>query len=212
MAALTAAFAAESEGDRTGPCLLGTVKANIGHTGAAAGIAGLIKASLMLHHRVFVPTPHFSRPNPALGLDASPFRISTEYRPWEQAGARLAGVSSFGIGGTNAHLVLEEPPRTEPGEPDEADGPHTLCLSAATPEALHTMRTRLADRFGTADAPRPADAARTLAARRRFPYRLSVVAGTAAEAAALLRDTDRATQAALEPKLAECTSTRSMDE
>ncbi|MGW2953542.1 type I polyketide synthase [Streptomyces eurythermus] len=202
VAALTAAFAAESEGDRTGPCLLGTVKANIGHTGAAAGIAGLIKASLMLHHRVFVPTPHFSRPNPALDLDASPFRISTEYRPWEQAGARLAGVSSFGIGGTNAHLVLEEPPRTEPGEPDEADGPHALCLSAATPEALHTMRTRLADRFGTADAPRPADAARTLAARRRFPYRLSVVAGTAAEAAARLRDTDRATQAAQAPRVA----------
>ncbi|MFF9585629.1 beta-ketoacyl synthase N-terminal-like domain-containing protein [Streptomyces achromogenes] len=202
VAALTAAFAAESEGARTGPCLLGTVKANIGHAGAAAGIAGLIKASLMLHHRVFVPTPHFSRPNPALDLDASPFRISTEYRPWEQAGPRLAGVSSFGIGGTNAHLVLEEPPRTGPGDRDEADGAHALCLSAATPEALHTMRTRLADRFDAPDAPRPADAARTLAARRRFPYRLSVVAGTAAEAAALLRDTDRTTQAAQAPRVA----------
>ncbi|MFF3504977.1 beta-ketoacyl synthase N-terminal-like domain-containing protein [Streptomyces sp. NPDC003247] len=207
-AALTAAFAAESEGSRTGPCLLGTVKANIGHTGAAAGIAGLIKTSLMLHHRVFVPTPHFSRPNPALDLDASPFRVSTEYRPWEQAGSRLAGVSSFGIGGTNAHLVLEEPPRTEPGDPDEADeqaeadGAHALCLSAATPEALHTLRTRLADRFGAADAPRPADAARTLAARRRFPYRLSVVARNAAEAAALLRDTDRTARAAEAPRVA----------
>ncbi|MFI9428547.1 type I polyketide synthase [Streptomyces achromogenes] len=202
VAALSAAFAAESEGSRTGPCLLGTVKANIGHAGAAAGIAGLIKAALMLHHRVFVPTPHFSRPNPALDLDASPFRISTEHRPWEQAGPRLAGVSSFGIGGTNAHLVLEEPPRTEPGDLDEADGAHALCLSAATPEALHTMRTRLADRFDAADAPRPADAARTLAARRRFPYRLSVVAGTAAEAAALLRDTDRTTRAAQAPRVA----------
>ncbi|MEU2437498.1 beta-ketoacyl synthase N-terminal-like domain-containing protein [Streptomyces rubradiris] len=202
VAALTAAFAAESEGSRTGPCLLGTVKANIGHAGAAAGIAGLIKASLMLHHRAFVPTPHFSRPNPALDLDASPFRVSTEYRPWEQAGARLAGVSSFGIGGTNAHLVLEEPPRTGPDGPGEADGAHALCLSAATPEALHTMRARLADRFGAADAPRPADAARTLAARRRFPYRLSVVAGTAAEAAALLRDTDRTTRAAPAPRVA----------
>ncbi|MGW1598552.1 type I polyketide synthase [Streptomyces sp. NPDC002343] len=202
VAALTAAFAAESEGSRTGPCLLGTVKANIGHTGAAAGIAGLIKTSLMLHHRVFVPTPHFSRPNPALDLDASPFRVSTEYRPWEQAGPRLAGVSSFGIGGTNAHLVLEEPPRTEPGGLDEADGAHALCLSAATPEALHTMRARLADRFDAADAPRPVDAARTLAARRRFPYRLSVVAGNAAEAAALLRDTDRTTQAVAAPRVA----------
>ncbi|MFI0228234.1 type I polyketide synthase [Streptomyces sp. NPDC017086] len=201
-AALTAAFAAESEGSRTGPCLLGTVKANIGHAGAAAGIAGLIKTSLMLHHRVFVPTPHFSRPNPALDLDASPFRVSTEYRPWEQTGARLAGVSSFGIGGTNAHLVLEEPPRTEPGDPGETDGAHALCLSAATPEALHTLRTRLADRFSAADAPRPADAARTLAARRRFPYRLSVVAGTAAEAAALLRGGDRTTQAAETPRVA----------
>lgn len=205
VAALTAAFAAESNGSRTDPCVLGTVKANIGHAGAAAGMAGLIKTALMLYHRVHVPTPHFSDPNPALNLAASPFQISAEHRPWKQDGARLAGVSSFGIGGANAHLVLEEPPRGGPDGPDaasEADEAHALCLSAATPEALHRARTLLAGRFDAADAPSLSDAARTLAARRRFPHRLSVVAGSAGEAAALLRDSGGITKAAKAPRVA----------
>ncbi|MBT2382950.1 type I polyketide synthase [Streptomyces sp. ISL-11] len=208
LAALTAAFRESGGPDlRTGHCLIGTVKANIGHTGATAGIAGLIKAALMLQHRAFVPTPHFTRANPALELEGSPFGISTEHRVWESASPRLAGVSSFGIGGTNAHLILEEAPlpaagRRTPAEAAEVTGategagtPRALCLSAATPEALHTLRERLADRLAADDAPVIQDVAHTLTERRRFPHRLTVVADSSAQAADRLRAADRTTRA-----------------
>ncbi|MGW2253240.1 type I polyketide synthase [Kitasatospora sp. NPDC001660] len=203
LAALKAAF---TEGDgparRGTSCLIGTAKANIGHAGAAAGIAGLIKTALMLQHRAFVPTPHFSTPNPALNLQDSPFRVSTEYRAWKSERPRLAGVSSFGIGGTNAHLVVEEPPHAEPYRRRAAHEPRALCLSAGSPEALHVLRDRLAERLASPEAPALADAARTLTERRRFPYRLTVVAEGAAEAAERLRGTDRVTKAALRPQAA----------
>src|SRR5207253_7028005 len=94
---------------------LGSVKANIGHTMSAAGIAGLIKAALALHHRVLPPQPSVEEQNPKLGLDEGPFFLPRTALPWEarDGAPRRAAVSSFGFGGTNAHMVLEEAPRAE---------------------------------------------------------------------------------------------------
>ncbi|WWM25241.1 polyketide synthase [Streptomyces sp. B21-104] len=93
--------------DTTGACLLGAVKGNIGHTGAVSGVAGLIKTVLMLEHGQIVPTVHFTSPNPLLELEASPFRVAAANEPWPDRGTRLAAVSSFGVGGTNAHVLLQ---------------------------------------------------------------------------------------------------------
>ncbi|KNB53181.1 type I polyketide synthase [Streptomyces caatingaensis] len=118
-----------------GRVLLGSVKTNIGHLDAAAGMAGLIKTALMLRHRTFVPSLHFRTPNPDIDFAAGPFRVGTETAPWPDGdGPRRAGVSSFGVGGTNAHVVLEEPPAPEAAPAPRPAEP--LLLSARTPEAL----------------------------------------------------------------------------
>jgi len=92
-------------------CALGSLKANLGHTDTAAGIAGLIKTALALKYGELVPSINFQTPNPALGLADSPFYVNTELKPWIPThGPRRAGVSAFGIGGTNAHAILEEAP------------------------------------------------------------------------------------------------------
>jgi acyl transferase domain-containing protein len=106
--ALTRAFRRHTA-DR-GYCGIGSVKTNIGHTSAAAGVAGLIKASLALHHKVLPPSLHFKRPNPQIDFAGSPFTVVDSLRPWESEGPRRAGVSAFGVGGANAHAVLEEAP------------------------------------------------------------------------------------------------------
>ena len=95
---------------RPGPCFVGSVKSNIGHLESAAGMAGLIKTILCLKHRAIPATLHYTSPNPELHLDQGPFVVRSEYGPWEWDGIRRAGVSSFGVGGTNAHVVLEEAP------------------------------------------------------------------------------------------------------
>lgn len=104
--ALTRAFRRHTS-DR-GFCGIGSVKSNIGHTSAAAGVAGLIKASLALHHKVLPASLHFERPNPLIDFESSPFSVVDTLRPWESSGPRRAGVSAFGVGGANAHAVLEE--------------------------------------------------------------------------------------------------------
>lgn len=93
-----------------GFCGLGSVKSNIGHTSSAAGVAGLIKTALALHHRQLPPTLHFKRPNPQIDFAHSPFTVVDSLRPWQSDGPRRAGVSAFGVGGGNAHIVLEEAP------------------------------------------------------------------------------------------------------
>ncbi|MFC4533831.1 type I polyketide synthase, partial [Sphaerisporangium dianthi] len=121
------------------PCLVGSVKSNIGHTEAAAGIAGLIKAALCVHHRTVPPTLHVREPNPAFPWEDSPLELPTEPRPLTGPDAAVAGVSSFGISGTNVHVVLgEHAARTEPspGGPLPVTGEHLLTLSARSPEAL----------------------------------------------------------------------------
>jgi acyl transferase domain-containing protein len=124
------------------PCALGSVKTNLGHLEAAAGIAGLIKVALALRHREIPPSLHFEKPNPHISFDGLPLRVQTALVPWPaESGPALAGVSSFGFGGTNAHVVLEEAPPTIVGMPDTERkiGTHLLPLSARSPEALQSL-------------------------------------------------------------------------
>ncbi|WP_435864730.1 SDR family NAD(P)-dependent oxidoreductase, partial [Streptomyces sparsogenes] len=176
VAALTKAFRAATPD--TGFCAIGSVKSNIGHLDAAAGVAGLIKTVLMMKHRTLVPTLNFHAPNPAIDFAAGPFTVSTATAPWTGDGPLRAGVSSFGIGGTNAHAVLEQAP---PAPATGGSRPsQVLVLSARTPTALRTAADRLAEHLesGLADegaAAALADVAYTLAVgRRAHEYRLAV--------------------------------------
>src|SRR4029079_19752418 len=109
VAALTQAYRRDTR--RRQYCAIGAPKTNIGHLDAAAGVAGLIKAALALHHEQIPPSLNFSRPNPQIDFGASPFFVNTELREWTRSEQpRRAAVSAFGLGGTNAHLVLEEAP------------------------------------------------------------------------------------------------------
>lgn len=180
--------ALDPTGDRTEPCLLGSAKGNIGHLEAASGIVGMIKTILALQHRTLPATAHFSAPNPELGLEGSPFRVVAGTRGWNGPGPLTAGVSSLGVGGTNAHVILTEAPTPPPR--DEAAAPRAavpvLLVSARTPEALRDAAHHLADAL-TPETDL-ADVAHTLAAgRRAFPYRAAVAARTPGRAAELLR-------------------------
>jgi phthiocerol/phenolphthiocerol synthesis type-I polyketide synthase E len=178
--------------DERGFCRLGSLKANLGHLDAAAGVAGLIKAVLVLKHRELPPLVNFQRPNPQLNLADSPFTASAQAAPWP-AGAtpRRAGVSSFGIGGTNAHVVLEEAP--EPArEPVEA-GPQLIVLSARSEAALDAATDRLKQHLRNHPEASLRDVAWTLqTGRRAFAQRRVVAASSAAELIAALDAPQRA--------------------
>ncbi|MFE3500153.1 amino acid adenylation domain-containing protein [Kitasatospora sp. NPDC059160] len=160
------------EGER---CYVGSVKTNIGHTEAAAGVAGLIKTALALRHRRIPPHLNLERPNPAIDLAALPFDIPTAPVDWpEHQGPARAGVNSFGFGGTNAHVLLEEPPPPAPVAPARRPAVTVLPLStrdaAGLPELAAAVRQEIA--AGTC----PADLGHTLAHRREhLPERLAVV-------------------------------------
>ncbi|WP_453910316.1 type I polyketide synthase [Tsukamurella soli] len=176
-----------AEDTRPGPCVLGSVKANIGHLEVASGIVGLIKAILCLEHRALPGTLHYTSANPELHLDRGPFEVRGQYGPWEWDGPRRAGVSSFGVGGTNAHVVLEEAPIEESRA--QAAGPRVLLLSARRRDALDRARAELAADVSGPDGVDLADAAYTLATRRAEPVRLAAVARDAEHAAAVLSGT-----------------------
>lgn len=153
-------------------CLLGSVKTNVGHLEAAAGVAGLIKVVLSLHRGEVPPSLHFQVPNPYIDFERLHMRVVTRRTPWPADGhVRRAGVSSFGFGGTNAHAVLEEAPASAPlaiGEQDGADGRRRLyLLSSETPEGLHASAHRLAGWLtGTGADTALRDVGYTLARRR----------------------------------------------
>lgn len=122
--------------DKKGFCRIGSVKSNVGHLNDASGVAGFIKTVLSLKHQVIPPTIHFETPNEKIEFADSPFVVNTDLTPWStQESPRRAGVSSFGIGGTNAHVILEEAPaaRVATDSPEESE---LLLLSAKTPAAL----------------------------------------------------------------------------
>ncbi|MFD7654453.1 beta-ketoacyl synthase N-terminal-like domain-containing protein [Actinosynnema sp. NPDC059797] len=186
VAALTEAFRHGT--DRTGSCALSSVKGNIGHTGSAAGVAGLIKSVLLLRHGEVVPQAHLRRPNPRLDLERSPFRLVDAVGP---LGGRLVAVSSFGIGGTNAHAVLEAAPSRPRGA-----GPAVFALSARSAGALERARRELADHLA-GHRPEPAEVAWTLlGGRRRFAHRFTVAGDDLDVAIAELRDPGRASRVA----------------
>ncbi len=185
VAALTRPFRRSTR--RTGFCAIGSVKSNIGHLDCAAGVASLIKTVLALEHGQIPPTLHFRSPNPKIDLAASPFYVNASLAQWP-AGAlpRRAGVSSFGIGGTNAHVVLEEAPALEPSGPSRAA--ELLVLSARTPSALDRARQQLADHLERHPELDFADVAFTLqAGRRQLEHRLALVARDPADAVTALR-------------------------
>jgi myxalamid-type polyketide synthase MxaE and MxaD len=149
-------------------CVVGSLKTNIGHTEAAAGVGGVIKTALALRHRRLPPTIHFEQPNPLLGLDRLPFDVRTEVGPWPDPSRPLvAGVSGFGFGGTNAHVVLREAPSQAEHDAPTAPvkGPFILPLSARTPAALAALAVRVREVLAS-DRAEPADVCRTAAVHR----------------------------------------------
>ena len=169
-----------------GACLIGSVKTNIGHCDAAAGIAGLIKTLLALRHGRIPPSLHYQNPNPGIDFATTPFRVCTAPTAWETAGGpRMAGVSSFGMGGTNAHLIVQEaPPR---GKGAARRGLCLLPLSGKSASAVAKAAGRLARHIDSHPQNELADIAFTLqVGRRPFNHRHFVVAGTRGEAEAAL--------------------------
>jgi acyl transferase domain-containing protein len=184
VAALTQAY---REGtDRVGYCGIGSVKSNIGHLDTAAGVASLIKVVQSLRHEELPASLHFAAPNPACQFEQSPFRVQAVRAPWPRgAEPRRAGVSSLGVGGTNAHVVVEEAP-VQPATP-AGRAWQLLPLSAKTQSAAESMAANLAAHFKEDSATSLADAAWTLQiGRSEFAYRAFAVAPDAGSAPAAL--------------------------
>jgi len=191
MGALTQAYRTSTQ--KRGFCAIGSLKTNIGHLDAAAGIAGLIKTTLALRHQEIPASLHYKTANPKIDFENSPFLVNTGLRDWNTAvGPRRAGVSSFGIGGTNAHLILEEAPAVSPsplGWPSLL-----LVLSAKTSSALETATENLGQYLKDHTDVSLADVAYTLqVGRREFPYRRILACRDTNDAIAALtaRDSQR---------------------
>ena len=184
VSALTKAFAGGTS--ETGYCALGSVKSNIGHLDAAAGVAGFIKAVLALENELIPKTLHFTRPNELIDFERSPFFVAGEAVAWPRTDVpRYTGVSSFGVGGTNAHVVLGEAPRPRASSP--AEEPSIVVLSATTNRALDELRRRVADHMTSDPQLDLASAAATLQEGRRvFSVRHAVVANSTAQLAEAL--------------------------
>jgi acyl transferase domain-containing protein len=167
------------------PCLLGSVKANVGHLEAAAGVAGLLKLVLVLERGIIPKQPHFQELNPNISLEGTRFSIPTESQPWPSSpGARrLGAVSSFGIGGTNAHMVLEEAPKPAPRPVSAFERPrHLLALSARSDEALRALAGRFERHLSAAGEEGVGDVCHTAhLGRTHFNHRMVVEGGSAAE-------------------------------
>ncbi|HXU34672.1 MAG TPA: amino acid adenylation domain-containing protein, partial [Thermoanaerobaculia bacterium] len=203
IAALTRAFRADS-GDLQW-CAVGSAKSNFGHANTAAGIAGLARATLAIEHATIPPTLHFERPNPQIDLAASPFYVPTRATPWPahpahpaEPSPRRAGISSFGLGGTNVHAVIEQAPAALPAQSSPRPL-QPLFLSAHSAQALEAMTERLADHLAAHPETDLADVAWTLAVGRRpLKFRRAVIASDAPDAVAALRDRSRWMDGAVE--------------
>jgi acyl transferase domain-containing protein len=190
--ALTQAFRQSTERKRY--CALGSVKSNVGHLDAAAGVTGLIKAVLALKHKEIPASLHFEEPNPKIDFSSSPFYVNARLSPWEagDGAPRRAGVNSFGIGGTNAHVILEEAPQQQSSREERPF--HLLLLSARTETALEAATERLANHLKEHPRASLADVAYTLqVGRRQFNHRRTLVC----------RDVEQATSALTAPAAAQ---------
>ena len=190
IAALSQAFQSRHS-ERRGYCAIGSVKTNVGHLDAAAGVTGLIKAVMALKHRRLPPSLNFDTPNPQIDFAASPFYVNTEAKPWPAGPApRRAGVSSFGMGGTNVHLVLEEAPAAAADDSPKDDAPQVLLLSARTASALDAACDQFAAHLQQQEQQQDKQAEQNLAdiaytlrvGRKRFQHRAVVLAGDRAAA------------------------------
>jgi len=189
VAALTAAFRETTE--NSGYCRIGSVKTNIGHLDTAAGVASLIKATLGLHHRQMPPTLGYEKPNPVIDFDNSPFRVNDRLTDWPSSnGPRRAGINSLGVGGTNAHVIVDEAP-TRPAS-EVSDWPFQLItVSGRSKSALDANSAALAQHLRDHPDQPLADVAYTLQqGRRAFERRRVVVAETHEQAAELLASND----------------------
>jgi acyl transferase domain-containing protein len=190
VAALTQAFSAKT--GKKGFCALGSVKSNLGHLASAAGVTGLIKTVLALEKGMLPPSLNFKAPNPQINFAGSPFYVNDRLQPWTTNGTpRRAGVSSFGVGGTNAHMVLEEAPALEPSGPSRPY--QLLLLSSRSATALDAATANLAKRLAADPEVNLADVSYTLAGRRAFAHRRMLVTPTrdARAAVAALSAPDR---------------------
>jgi len=177
--------------DAVGVCTLGSIKSNVGHMLAAAGVAGIIKTVLTLEHQAIPACANFETPNPDLDFATSPFTVNTALKPWDRPtnGIRRAGVSSFGVGGTNAHLIIEEAPRARSGPSSRAW--HVLPLSARAETPLNEMTSNIRSFLETKPDVPFADTVYTAqVGRRAFEHRRAVIAKTAGDAAAALAAND----------------------
>jgi acyl transferase domain-containing protein/acyl carrier protein len=201
IAALTQAYRGGTE--RRGFCAIGSLKSNIGHLDAGAGIAGLIKAVLALKHREIPPSLHYERPNSKIDFEKSPFFVNARLTPWEAGETpRRAGVSSFGIGGTNAHVILEEAPAAAAGS-SAARPSQLLVLSARSTASLDAATKNLGEYLRARPEANLADVAYTLqVGRGEFAHRRALVASDAADAAGALeaRDPNRLLTSFQEPR------------
>jgi acyl transferase domain-containing protein len=186
--ALTNAFRATT--DKKGFCAVGSVKSNLGHLDSAAGVTGIIKTVLSLKHKLIPPSLHFKRPNPAIDFENTPFYVNNKLSEWSGPSPRRAGVSSFGIGGTNAHIVLEEAPAPLPAGVSRPW--QLLALSAKTESALETATHNLAEHFKRHPDLNLADAAYTLlTGRKAFKHRKAFVCKDLSDAISALQKNDR---------------------
>lgn len=187
VAALTEAFGSSSKAF----CALGSVKTNIGHLDSAAGVAGLIKAVLSLQNKKISPTLHFKKPNPKMELENSPFYVNTQNQEWNTDGIpRRAGVSSFGMGGTNAHVILEEyEDKVDTTSISDDTRGELLSLSAKSPTALKTMTQNMIYYLEKNRPTNLSDIAYTLTVgRNEFQYRITAVGYDWESAAKALRE------------------------
>ncbi|HYQ68098.1 type I polyketide synthase [Actinophytocola sp.] len=185
--------------DRQTPLWLGSLKSNIGHTQAAAGVAGVIKSVLAMRHGVLPRTLHVDAPTPHVDWSAGAVELLTENRPWPEVDRpRRAGVSAFGVSGTNAHVILEQAPDDRDPDVSDVDGVTAWTLSAATPAALSAAAARLATHVEDRPDLTAAEVARTLAERSRLTHR-AVVLG--ADREALVRGTRALADGAPDPSV-----------
>ena len=186
LAALTQVYREAT--DETQFCTVGTAKTNIGHLDVAAGVTGLINATNIVRHGKLPATLHFKAPNPKFDLAKSPFKVNTATSDWVANGPRRAGVSAFGVGGTNCHLIIEEAPQVAESAAADA-GAQLLVLSARSEAALANMKSNLADHLERHADVALADVAHTLQnGRRRFAVGSAIVATDRESAIAALRD------------------------